>query len=54
MVRIRGMSEADAWARIAAQAERAERLSVATYVIENTGSPADLRLQVEQVYAALT
>jgi dephospho-CoA kinase len=50
MVRIRGMSEADARARIAAQADRDARLAVATYVVENTGSLDALRARVEEVY----
>ncbi len=54
MVRIRGMSEEDALARIAAQASREERLAVATYVVDNTGTFDDLRARVEEVYRALT
>ena len=53
MVRIRGMSEEDARARVAAQAAREDRLSVATYVVENTGSLEDLQARVEEVYRAL-
>ena len=40
-------------ARIAAQATREDRLAVATYVIDNTGTLADLRARVEEIYAAL-
>ncbi len=54
MVRLRGMTDADASARVAAQAEREHRLSIATHVIVNTGSLAELRARVEQVYAELT
>lgn len=54
MVRDRGMSPEDAQARIAAQSTREERLAIATVVIENTGTLADLRARVEQVYAELT
>jgi dephospho-CoA kinase len=54
MVRIRGMSEEDARARIAAQADREERLAIATYVVENTGSLDDLRSRVEEIYDELT
>ena len=50
----RGMDEADARARIAAQATREDRLAVATYVIENTGTVEELRARVAEVYAALT
>ena len=53
MVRIRGMSEADARARIAAQADRDARLAVATYVVENTGSLEDLHARVEEVYRTI-
>src|SRR6478609_4787770 len=49
MVRVRGMSEADARARIAAQADRDARLAVATYVVENTGDLDELRARVEEV-----
>jgi dephospho-CoA kinase len=50
MVSIRGMSEADARARIAAQADRDGRLAAATYVVENTGSLDELRARVEELY----
>jgi dephospho-CoA kinase len=53
MVRIRGMSEEDARARIAAQASREERLAIATYVVDNTGSLEDLRRRVEEVYRTI-
>jgi len=53
MVRIRGMSEADARARIAAQADRDARLAVATYVVENTGNLDELRARVEEVYRTI-
>lgn len=53
MMALRGMSAADADARIAAQAAREDRLAIATHVIENTGSLADLRARVAEVYAAL-
>ena len=39
---IRGMSEADARARIAAQASREERTGAADLVIDNTGSRDEL------------
>jgi dephospho-CoA kinase len=53
MVRDRGWSEEEARGRLAAQASREDRLAVATYVIDNTGSLADLRSRVEEVYADL-
>ena len=53
MVRVRGMSEADARARIAAQADRDARIAIATHVVENTGSLEDLRARVEEVYRTI-
>jgi dephospho-CoA kinase len=53
MVRDRGMTPEEATARIAAQASREQRLAVATYVIENTGSLAELRARVEEVWKQL-
>jgi dephospho-CoA kinase len=50
----RGWTREEAESRIAAQASREDRLAIATYVIENTGSLDDLRAQVEAVYAELT
>jgi dephospho-CoA kinase len=54
MVRIRGMSEEEARARIAAQASRDERLAIATYVVENTGSLEELRARVDEVHRLLS
>ncbi|PZG46214.1 dephospho-CoA kinase [Spongiactinospora gelatinilytica] len=53
LVRIRGMSEADAKARIAAQASREARLAVADHIVPNEGSVADLEARVGDVWAAL-
>ena len=53
MVDDRGWSREEAEARIAAQASREERLAIATYVVDNTGTLAELRRRVEQVYAEL-
>ncbi|MCA1982553.1 dephospho-CoA kinase [Nocardioides nematodiphilus] len=53
MLRDRGMTEPDALARIDAQATREERLAVATYVIENTGTLEDLRHRVTEVFKQL-
>lgn len=47
----RGWTDADARARIAAQATREDRLAVATHVIENTGTREDLRARVAEVFA---
>jgi dephospho-CoA kinase len=54
MVRVRGMAEEDALARIAAQASREERLAIATYVVDNTGTHEDLRHRVAEVSAELS
>lgn len=53
MVGDRGWTREDAESRIAAQASREDRLSIATHVIHNTGSLEDLRRRVEDVYAEL-
>ena len=54
MMRDRGWTREEAESRIAAQASREDRLAIATYVVDNTGSLDDLRAQVEAVYAKLT
>lgn len=53
MVRDRGWSEDDARSRVAAQASREDRLALATYVVENTGSREDLRRRIEEIWADL-
>lgn len=53
LVEGRGMNEADVRRRIAAQASRAERLAVADIVIDNSGSPDDLRNQVDAAWSRL-
>jgi dephospho-CoA kinase len=53
LVRLRGMTEADALARIAAQAPLADKLAVATYVIDNDGPRSELEPQVQRVWEAL-
>jgi dephospho-CoA kinase len=53
MVDLRGMSREEAEARIAAQASRQERLAVATYVIDNTGTIEDLRERVAELFGSL-
>jgi len=50
----RGMSEADARARIAAQATREQRLAFADIVIDNSGSLDDLDRRVGEVWDELT
>jgi dephospho-CoA kinase len=54
MVRDRGWTEAEAKARIAAQASPEDRRAIATYLVDNTGSVEDLRRQVEKIYGELT
>lgn len=53
MVEHRGMTEAEARARIAAQATREQRLAKADVVIDNTGTVADLVARVDEVWKAL-
>lgn len=53
LVAARGMAEADARARIAAQATRADRLAVADLVVSNDGDLAALRARVERLYVEL-
>jgi dephospho-CoA kinase len=47
------MTEADARARIAAQATREQRRAIADHVIDNSGSLEDLDAQVDAVWADL-
>jgi dephospho-CoA kinase len=54
MVSLRGMSPDDARSRVAAQASREERLAVATYVVDNTGTLEELRATVDEVYDRLS
>lgn len=53
LVRLRGWSEADARARMAAQAGRAERLAVADVVLRNDGTKDELADQVDGLWAQL-
>ena len=50
----RGMDEADARRRMAAQASDAERRAIADVVLDNSGSPEDLEHQVDRLWADLT
>src|SRR5690349_17112107 len=50
----RGWTAEDAESRIAAQATREDRLAIATYVVDNTGSLDDLRARVAEIYSDLT
>jgi dephospho-CoA kinase len=51
LVEHRGVPEADARARMAQQATREERLEKADFVIDNSGTLADLDAQVERAWA---
>ena len=53
LTRLRGMTEADARARIAAQAPLADKVAAATYVIENDGPISALAPQVDRLWADL-
>jgi dephospho-CoA kinase len=54
LVRLRGMSEADARARMAAQATREQRREIADLVIDNDGPLEELEPQVRKVWDELT
>ncbi|MEU7876689.1 dephospho-CoA kinase [Microbispora bryophytorum] len=54
LLRLRGMREADARARIAAQASREERLRIADIVIGNESSLDDLDAEVDKVWQDLS
>jgi dephospho-CoA kinase len=47
----RGLSEADARARIAAQIDNGERRALADVVIDNSGSPSELRQRIDSLLA---
>ncbi|MFF8658763.1 dephospho-CoA kinase [Streptomyces huasconensis] len=53
LVRLRGMSEEDARARMAAQATREKRLEIADIVIDNDGPLEGLQERVAEVWADL-
>jgi dephospho-CoA kinase len=53
LVRQRGMSREQAEARMAAQASREERLAIATIVVDNSGSLAELDRQAGELWAEL-
>ncbi|MFJ8866298.1 dephospho-CoA kinase [Streptomyces sp. NPDC102473] len=54
LVRLRGMTESDARARMAAQATREERLACAGLVVDNDGPLEDLEPQVRALWSELT
>jgi dephospho-CoA kinase len=53
LARERGMSKAQAQARMRAQASREERLAIASIVVDNSGSPAELDREVGELWAEL-
>ncbi|MDH6626966.1 dephospho-CoA kinase [Streptomyces sp. LBL] len=53
LVRLRGMTEGDARARMAAQATREKRLEIADIVIDNDVPLDDLRERVREIWADL-
>ncbi|MFD5083317.1 dephospho-CoA kinase [Kitasatospora sp. NPDC058406] len=53
LVRLRGMAEEEARARMAAQASRADRLAIADVVIDNSGPLTDLAPRVADVWSEL-
>ena len=53
LVRLRGMSEQDARARMAAQATREKRLEIADVVIDNDVPLEELRRRVQEVWGEL-
>ncbi|MFI1108506.1 MULTISPECIES: dephospho-CoA kinase [Streptomyces] len=53
LVALRGMSEEDARARMAAQATREQRREIADLVVDNDGELPALRARVEEVWAEL-
>jgi dephospho-CoA kinase len=53
LVRLRGMTEEDARARLAAQATREERLSIADLVVANDGDREELAARVAHVWSDL-
>lgn len=54
LVRFRGFSELDARARIAAQITREERLALADFVVDNSGSLEDLKSEVDRAWEWIT
>ncbi|MGA3153888.1 MAG: dephospho-CoA kinase [Streptosporangiaceae bacterium] len=53
LIRHRGLSRDQAKARIAAQAAREQRLAIASIVVDNSGSLAELDRQVGELWAEL-
>ena len=54
LVRLRGMTEADARDRMSRQAGRADRLAAADVVLRNDGTPKELEQRVDALWQQLT
>ncbi|MFT2816275.1 dephospho-CoA kinase [Leifsonia sp. A12D58] len=54
MIELRGMSEADARARISSQATDADRLAIADVVIDTSGTLEDTEAQVDEAWNRIT
>jgi dephospho-CoA kinase len=53
LIRLRGLTRAQAQARIAAQASREQRLAIADIVVDNSGSLAELDRQTGELWSEL-
>jgi dephospho-CoA kinase len=53
LVTLRGMTEAEVRARLAAQASRKERAAVADVVLDNTGTIEDLEARVDELWTRI-
>ena len=53
LVTLRGMTEAEARARLAAQATREDRAAVADVVLDNTGTIEDLEARVDELWTRI-
>lgn len=54
LISTRGMTEQEAWQRVHAQAEEAERRAVADMVLDGSGTVAELRAQVDLLWRSVT
>ena len=54
LVKLRGMTEADARARLAAQTSREERAAAADIMLDNTGSIEDLEARVDEIWTRIS
>ena len=54
LVTLRGLTEADARARLAAQTSREERAAVADVVLDNTGTVEELEARVDEIWTRIS